>query len=89
MIWRHALRNALIPIITVVGLQFGNLVGGAIVTETVFAWPGIGTAAYQAILERDYPIIQAIVLYVAVGVALTNLVVDVLYSKLQPQVRFG
>ena len=89
VIWRHALRNALIPIITVVGLQFGNLVGGAIVTETVFAWPGIGTAAYQAILERDYPIIQAIVLYVAVGVALTNLVVDVLYSKLQPQVRFG
>ena len=88
VIWKHALRNALIPVVTVVGLQFGNLIGGTIVTETVFAWPGIGSAAYQAILERDYPIIQAIVLYVALGVACVNLLVDFLYAILQPQVRF-
>jgi ABC-type dipeptide/oligopeptide/nickel transport system permease component len=88
VIWRHALRNALIPVVTVVGLQFGNLVGGAIVTETVFAWPGIGSAAYQAILERDYPIIQAIVLYVALGVACVHVLVDFLYTLLTPQVRF-
>jgi ABC-type dipeptide/oligopeptide/nickel transport system permease component len=87
VVWHHALRNALIPVVTVVGLQLGNLVGGAIVTETVFAWPGIGTAAHQAILERDYPVIQAIVLYGCSGIITINLVVDLLYAWLQPQIR--
>jgi len=87
VIWRHALRNALIPVVTVVGLQFGNLIGGAVVTEAVFAWPGIGTAAYQAILERDYPVIQAVVLYASAGIIATNLIVDLLYIWLAPQIR--
>lgn len=88
VVWSHALRNALVPVVTVVGLQLGNLVGGAIVTETVFAWPGIGTAAYQAILERDYPIIQAIVIYGCGGIVAINLAVDLLYTWLQPQIHF-
>jgi ABC-type dipeptide/oligopeptide/nickel transport system permease component len=89
VIWRHAMSNALIPVVTIVGLHLGTLIGGAIVTETVFAWPGIGSAAYQAILERDYPIIQAIVLYVAVGVVFANTLVDLAYTALQPQIRFA
>jgi peptide/nickel transport system permease protein len=83
------MRNALMPVVTIVGLHFGTLIGGAIVTETVFAWPGIGSAAYQAILERDYPVIQAVVLYVAVGVVCVNVLVDLVYAFLQPQIRFG
>jgi ABC-type dipeptide/oligopeptide/nickel transport system permease component len=89
VIWRHGMRNALLPVVTIVGLHLGTLIGGAIVTETVFAWPGIGSAAYQAILERDYPVIQAIVLYVAVGVVCVNVLVDLVYAALQPQIRFA
>ena len=72
--------------VTVVGLQFGNLIGGAVVTEAVFSWPGIGSAAFQAILERDYPVIQAIVLYASAGIIVTNLAVDLLYIWLSPQI---
>ncbi len=84
---RHALRNALLPIVTVVGLQIGSLLGGAILTETIFSWPGMGLWMYQAILNRDYPIVQAGVLVAAVIFVLANLVVDVSYGALDPRIQ--
>jgi ABC-type dipeptide/oligopeptide/nickel transport system permease component len=86
---RHALKNALIPIVTVVGLQFGGLLGGAVMTETVFAWPGVGTLVLDSILKRDYPVVLAALMLVAGGFVLINLVVDLLYSYLDPRVRLG
>jgi hypothetical protein len=77
VIYHHALRNALLPIVTIIGLQFGTLLGGAVITETVFAWPGIGRLLIDAIGFRDYPVIQGTVLVIAAGFVLTNLVVDV------------
>jgi peptide/nickel transport system permease protein len=85
---RHALRNALLPVVTVVGLQIGGLLGGAILTETIFAWPGMGLWMYQAILQRDYPIVQAGVLVAAVVFVLINLVVDLSYTLLDPRIRY-
>jgi len=85
---RHALRNLLIPIVTVVGLQLGSLLGGAIITETVFAWPGVGTVVYRAIGSRDYPLIQAAVLVVSVYFIFINLAVDLLYTYLDPRIRY-
>lgn len=89
--WRillvHALRNASLPIVTFLGLEFGLLLGGAVVTERVFAWPGIGQMIVEAILSRDYPIIQAAVLMTAVLVMTVNLIVDVLYALLDPRLR--
>jgi peptide/nickel transport system permease protein len=89
VIYRHALRNALLPIVTVVGLQFGTLLGGAVLTETVFAWPGIGRLMVDAIGFRDYPVIQGTVLVIAIGFVLTNLLVDVLYAYLDPRIQYG
>ncbi len=89
VVYRHALRNALLPIVTIVGLQFGTLMGGAVLTETVFAWPGIGRLLVDAIGFRDYPIIQATVLVIALGFVLTNLVVDILYAYLDPRIRYN
>ncbi len=89
VIYRHALRNALLPIVTIVGLQFGTLMGGAVLTETVFAWPGIGRLLVDAIGFRDYPVIQAAVLVIALGFVLTNLVVDILYAYLDPRIRYN
>jgi len=86
VILRHALRNALLPIVTVVGLQIGGLLGGAILTETIFAWPGMGLWMYQAILQRDYPIVQAGVLVAACIFVLVNLLVDCSYSLLDPRI---
>jgi len=86
VITRHALRNALLPIVTVVGLQIGGLLGGAILTETIFAWPGMGLWMYQAILQRDYPIVQAGVLVAAVIFVTVNLLVDLSYSFLDPRI---
>jgi peptide/nickel transport system permease protein len=83
----HALRNAFIPILTVIGLQFGLLLGGAILTETVFAWPGIGRLTVEAIYTRDYPLIRGCVLLVAATFVLINLVVDVLYATIDPRIR--
>jgi peptide/nickel transport system permease protein len=88
VIYRHALRNALLPIVTIVGLQFGTLIGGAVLTETVFAWPGIGRLLVDAIGYRDYPVIQGTVLVIAAGFVLTNLLVDVLYAYLDPRIRY-
>ena len=84
---RHALRNALIPVITVVGLQTGNLLSGAVLTESVFAWPGVGRLMVEGIQTRDYPIVQAAVLVVALSFVIVNLVVDVLYTYLDPRIR--
>jgi peptide/nickel transport system permease protein len=83
----HALRNALLPIVTVIGLQFGGLLGGAVMTETVFAWPGVGTMILDAILKKDYPVVLAGVTVVAIGFVMVNLVLDLLYSVLDPRIR--
>jgi len=84
---RHALPNALIPLVTVVGLQFGYILGGAVVIETVFTWPGVGLFTIQAILNRDYPVVQAAVFILATSVVLINLAVDLLYVWLDPRIR--
>lgn len=85
---RHALKNALLPVITVVGGQLGGLLGGAILTETVFSWPGMGTWTYRAILSRDYPIVQASVLVSATVYVFVNLAVDILYAFIDPRIRY-
>ena len=87
VIVRHALRNAMLPVVTVVGIQIGGLLGGAILTETIFSWPGMGLWMYQAILNRDYPIVQAGVLVAAVIFVVMNLLVDVSYGILDPRIQ--
>jgi ABC-type dipeptide/oligopeptide/nickel transport system permease component len=87
VIWLHALRNVLIPVITVMGLQFGTLLGGAVVTETVFSWPGIGRMLIEAILNRDYPVVQATVFVFSIMFVLLNILVDACYAYLDPRVR--
>jgi len=86
---KHGLRNALIPVITVIGLQLGGLLGGAVVTETVFALPGVGRMAVEAIQSRDIPLVQGIVLVLAVGIIVVNLLVDVMYGLIDPRVNNG
>src|SRR5512137_2524002 len=88
VLFRHALRNASIPIVTILGLQFGRLLGGAIVTEAVFAWPGLGTMALSAIRNFDYPLAQACILTMAFIIVMANLGIDVLVGWLDPRVRF-
>jgi peptide/nickel transport system permease protein len=88
-ILRHALRNALIPVITVVALQIPSLVGGSVIIEQIFAWPGVGTLAISAIFGRDYPTIMAINLLGAVAVVLSSLIADILYALADPRVRYG
>ncbi len=88
VISRHALKNALIPVVTVIGLQTGTLLGGAVLTEIVFAWPGIGRLLVEAILARDYPVVQGVVLTVASMFIFVNLIVDILYSVLDPRIRY-
>ena len=83
----HAVPNALIPLVTVVGLQFGYILGGAVVIETIFTWPGVGLFTIQAILNRDYPVVQASVFILATAVVLINLIVDLLYVWLDPRIR--
>ena len=84
---RHALRNALIPVVTLIGLQIGFLLGGAVVTETIFSWPGVGRLAVGAILSSDFPMAQGTILVLAGGFIVINLVVDLLYVVLDPRVR--
>lgn len=85
---RHALPNLLIPVVTIVGLQLGALLGGAVITETVFAWPGVGTIVYRAIAARDYPLMQAAVLMLSVFFVFLNLAVDLIYAYLDPRIRY-
>lgn len=88
MVGRHALRNALIPTVTVIGLQFGQLLAGAVLTETVFSLPGVGRLLVTSILARDFPVVQATLVIVAVFFVLVNLAVDVLYAVLDPRIRY-
>ena len=88
VVLRHGLKNALIPIVTVVGVQAGYLLGGAVLTETVFAWPGVGTLMVQGILARDVPLVQGCVLVVALSFVLVNLAVDLVYAWLDPRIRY-
>ena len=85
---RHALKNALIPAVTMLGLQLGALLGGAVVTETIFSRPGLGRLAVEAILNRDFPLVQGTVLFAATAYVLVNLVVDVSYATLDPRIRY-
>lgn len=86
---RHALRNALLPVLSVIGLRFGALLGGAVLTESIFAWPGLGQLTIAAISQRDLPLIQGIVLTFALIFALVNLVVDLIYAAVDPRIRLG
>jgi peptide/nickel transport system permease protein len=87
VVWKHALKNAAIPIVTIVGIELGTLLGGAVITETIFAWPGVGRLSVQAIYNRDYPVVQAAVFLLASTFVMVNLVVDVLYTYLDPRIR--
>ena len=87
VVWKHCLRNALIPVLTLWGVFLGGLVTGAIVTETVFAWPGIGRLTYEAVIFRDFPLLQAVIIMDAVLILFINLVVDILYAYIDPRIR--
>jgi peptide/nickel transport system permease protein len=89
VILKHGLRNALMPVITVMGLNFGVLLGGAILTETVFAWPGLGTWLLDSIYARDYPAVQGGVLFVGAAFIVINLMVDLSYAWINPKVKYG
>jgi peptide/nickel transport system permease protein len=89
VIWRHALKNAILPVVTVIGIEFAFLIGGLVVTETVFNLPGLARFLVQAILWRDYPIVQNLVMFIAIVVILSNLLVDMLYGVLDPRVRYS
>ncbi|HYL68611.1 MAG TPA: nickel ABC transporter permease [Candidatus Limnocylindria bacterium] len=88
VLFRHAFRNALIPILTILGLQFGTLLAGTIVTESIFSWPGVGRLAVQAIQARDYPLLQGCILLIAVSYVFVNLLTDLIYALVDPRVRF-
>jgi peptide/nickel transport system permease protein len=87
VVWKHALKNAAIPIVTIVGIELGTLLGGSVITETIFAWPGVGRLSVQAIYNRDYPVVQAAVFTLSATFVLVNLIVDVLYTYLDPRIR--
>jgi peptide/nickel transport system permease protein len=89
VVWRHALKNAVLPVVTVVGIEFAFLIGGLVVTETVFNLPGVARFLVEAILWRDYPVVQNLVMFIAIVVILSNLVVDLLYGVLDPRVRYA
>lgn len=89
VLWRHALRNAWLPVLTLIGLQFGSLLGGAVITETVFAWPGIGSLLIEAIQTRDYPLVQATVLLISLTYLTVNTATDLIYVAVDPRIRIG
>lgn len=89
VIYKHALKNALIPVATVIGLQFGALLGGAVITESIFAWPGVGRLAVQAINARDIPLVQAVVFIMALAIVAINLLTDIVYTYLDPRIRYN
>ncbi len=88
VVYRHALRNAFIPVLTVIGIQFGSLLGGAVLTEFVFAWPGIGRLMVDSIFARDFPVVQGIILVFALMFIVVNLIVDILYSYVNPKIQY-
>ena len=85
---RHAFRNSLIPVVTIVGLQFGAVLTGTIITETIFAWPGVGRLLIQSISFRDYPLVQGCILFISITYVLMNLVTDLTYGLVDPRIRF-
>ena len=87
VVYKHALRNAMIPIVTVLGLQFGALLAGAIVTETIFSWPGIGRMTISAISNRDYYLVQGCILFIGLTYVIVNFLTDITYSVLNPRIR--
>jgi peptide/nickel transport system permease protein len=87
VVWKHGLRNALLPVVTVLGVNFGHLVAGAVLTETVFAWPGLGRMVYDAVLHRDYPVMLGGLLVISVGVVIGNLIADVACAAIDPRIR--
>jgi peptide/nickel transport system permease protein len=87
IVWKHALKNAAIPIVTIVGIELGTLLGGSVITETIFAWPGVGRLSVQAIYNRDYPVVQAAVFTLAATFVVVNLLVDLVYTYLDPRIR--
>ncbi len=89
VIWRHALRNAWLPVITLLGLQLGALLGGAVITETVFSWPGIGSLLVESIQRRDYPVVQGCVLLISLTYVLVNTLTDLVYGWVDPRIRLG
>ncbi|MBI4278498.1 MAG: ABC transporter permease [Armatimonadetes bacterium] len=89
VLFRHALKNAALPVITLMGLTFGTLLGGAIITETIFAWPGLGRLVIQATIARDYPVVQTVVILLAIVFAAINLLVDLAYAALDPRIRLA
>jgi peptide/nickel transport system permease protein len=88
VLFRHALRNGMLPVITILGLQTGALLAGAIITERIFSWPGLGRLTFQAIEARDYPLLQGCILTIALSYILINLITDVLYSVVDPRIRY-
>jgi peptide/nickel transport system permease protein len=88
VVYGHALKNAFIPVLTVIGIQTGSLLGGAVLTETIFAWPGVGRYIYEAISSRDYPVIQSGILIVAFFFVVINLIVDLLYAVFDPRISY-
>jgi peptide/nickel transport system permease protein len=89
VIWSHAMRNAWLPVVTLLGLQFGALLGGAVITETVFSWPGIGSLLVESIQKRDYPVVQACVLLISFAYVLVNTLTDLIYGWLDPRIRLS
>jgi peptide/nickel transport system permease protein len=89
IVWKHALTNAMIPVVTVVGLQLGILLGGTVVVEEVFTLPGVGRLVLWSIYQRDYPVTQSTILFIAVLFMAVNLAVDLLYGYLEPRIRYG
>ncbi len=89
VIWRHGMRNALLPVITLLGLQLGTLLGGAVITETVFSWPGVGELTIAAIKGRDYPLVQATVLLISLSYVFVNILTDIVYAAVDPRIRLG
>jgi peptide/nickel transport system permease protein len=88
VIWKHALRNSLLPVITFMGTFFATMITGAVVIETVFSWPGIGRLAYESILNRDFPVMQGVILFMTTLYILANLIVDILYAWIDPRIRY-
>lgn len=86
---KHALRNAIIPVVTIVGLQFGALLGGVIIIEIIFSWPGIGQLLIPAIMRRDYPLVQGCILFIAVVYIFVNLIVDIIYAYIDPRIKYS
>jgi len=88
VIYKHAVRNAMVPVVTVIGLNFGLLLAGAILTETVFSWPGLGRLVVEAVYERDYPLVVGCILFFAVVFVIVNLITDILYTYIDPRIKY-